>query len=126
METTQLGWYDNAQKPVLTIKPGDSVVMETMMHFHDRLVPGATLDMLLKIRQELQGRGAHTLTGPIYIEGAEPGDVLEVRIVDVRLRGSQNPDFAGRAFGSNAAAWWGFHYNDPRQIYAEFRYRFHY
>src|SRR6516164_7143193 len=40
METTQLGWYDNAQKPVLTIKPGDSVVMETMMHFHDRLVPG--------------------------------------------------------------------------------------
>src|SRR5262245_6226095 len=37
METTQLGWYDNAQKPVLTVKPGDSVVMETMMHFHDRL-----------------------------------------------------------------------------------------
>src|SRR5215472_15451822 len=80
METTQLGWYDNAQKPVLTIKPGDSVVMETMMHFHDRLVPGATLDMLLKIRQELQGRGAHTLTGPIYVEGAEPGDVLKVQI----------------------------------------------
>ena len=58
METTQLGWYDNAQKPVLTVKPGDTVIMETMMHFHDRLVPGATLDMLLKIRQELQGRGA--------------------------------------------------------------------
>src|SRR5215470_13344114 len=68
------------QKPVLTIKPGDSVVMETMMHFHDRLVPGATLDMLLKIRQEVAGRGAHTLTGPIYVEGAEPGDVLKVKI----------------------------------------------
>src|SRR6266700_3829420 len=80
METTQLGWYDNAQKPVLTVKPGDSVVMETMMHFHDRLVPGATLDMLLKIRQEVPGRGAHTLTGPIYVEGAEPGDVLKVHI----------------------------------------------
>src|SRR5262249_39561711 len=80
METTQLGWYDNAQKPVLTIKPGDSVVMETMMHFHDRLVPGATLDMLLKIRQEVPGRGAHTLTGPIFVEGAEPGDVLKVKI----------------------------------------------
>src|SRR5262245_28875415 len=80
METTQLGWYDNAQKPVLTIKPGDSVVMETMMHFHDRLVPGATLDMLLKIRQEVPGRGAHTLTGPIFVEGAEPGDVLKVTI----------------------------------------------
>src|SRR5207244_5307662 len=80
MESTQLGWYDNAQKPVLTIKPGDSVIMETMMHFHDRLVPGATLDMLLKIRQEVPGRGAHTLTGPIYVEGAEPGDVLKVKI----------------------------------------------
>ena len=80
METTQLGWYDNAQKPVLTIKPGDSVVMETMMHFHDRLVPGTTLDMLAKIRQEVPGRGAHTLTGPIYVEGAEPGDVLKVKI----------------------------------------------
>ena len=80
METTQLGWYDNAQKPVLTVKPGDSVIMETMMHFHDRLVPGATLDMLLKIRLEVPGRGAHTLTGPIYVEGAEPGDVLKVKI----------------------------------------------
>jgi acetamidase/formamidase len=51
-----------------------------MMHFHDRLVPGATLDMLLKIRLEVPGRGAHTLTGPIYVEGAEPGDVLKVKI----------------------------------------------
>src|SRR5262249_23867418 len=81
METTQLGWYDNAQKPVLTINSGDTVVMETMMHFHDRLVPGgAALDELLKIRQEYPGRGAHTLTGPIYVEGAEPGDVLKVKI----------------------------------------------
>jgi acetamidase/formamidase len=54
--------------------------METMMHFHDRLVPGATLDMLLKIRQEVPGRGGHTLTGPIYVAGAEPGDVLKVKI----------------------------------------------
>src|SRR5260370_3928637 len=80
METTQLGWYDNAQKPVLTIKPGDSVITKTRLHLHDRLVPGATLDMLLKIRLEVPGRGAHTLTGPIYVEGAEPGDVLKVKI----------------------------------------------
>jgi acetamidase/formamidase len=81
METTQLGWYDNAQKPVLTINPGDTVIMETMMHFHDQLVPGgATLDGLAKIRQDNPGRGAHTLTGPIYVESAEPGDVLKVKI----------------------------------------------
>jgi acetamidase/formamidase len=56
MENTQLGWYDNAQKPVLTINSGDTVVMETMMHFHDRLVPGGpALDELLKIRPSPHG-----------------------------------------------------------------------
>ncbi len=80
METTQWGWYDNAQKPVLTVKPGDTVIMETMMHFHDQFMPGKTLEDLAKIRLANPGRGAHTLTGPIYIEGAEPGDVLKVHI----------------------------------------------
>jgi acetamidase/formamidase len=80
MDTTQWGWYDNATKPVLTISPGDTVVMETMMHFHDQFMPGKTLDDLAKIRAANPGRGAHTLTGPIYVEGAEPGDVLKVRI----------------------------------------------
>jgi len=100
METTQLGWYDNAQKPVLTIKPGDNVIMETMMHFHDRLVPGATLDTMMKIRQEVPGRGAHTLTGPIYVEGAEPGDVLKVTINKIVPRSygvnMNYPDIAGQ------------------------------
>src|SRR6266850_1926775 len=45
-----------------------------------------------------------------------------VRIIDVKPRGCHNPAFSGRAFGSNAAAWWGFHYNDlltdpkPREV----------
>jgi hypothetical protein len=80
LETTQWGWFDNAQKPVLTVKSGDTVVMETMMHFHDQLVPGRTFEQLAKIRADNPGRGAHTVTGPIYVEGAEPGDVLKVRI----------------------------------------------
>ena len=80
METTQWGWYDNAQKPVLTVKSGDTVVMETMMHFHDQFMPGKTPADLAKIRADNLGRGAHTLTGPIYVEGAEPGDVLKVKI----------------------------------------------
>src|SRR6266403_6049109 len=80
METTQWGWYDNAQKPMLMVKPGDTIIMETMMHFHDQFMPGKTLQDLAKIRADNPGRGAHTLTGPIYVEGAEPGDVLKVRI----------------------------------------------
>ncbi len=69
-----------------------------------------------------EGFGVHICTGPVAVRGAEPGDILEVRIIDVRPRGSFNPDYKGKAFGSNAAAWWGFQYHDlltdpkPREV----------
>lgn len=50
-----------------------------------------------------QGDGVHILTGPIYVEGAEPGDILKVEILDLAPR----PNAQNRTFGSNAAAWWG-------------------
>ncbi len=78
--TTQWGWFDNAQPPVLHINSGDTVVMETMMHSHNQVVPGATIEQIKKLRTDFPGRGPHTLTGPIYINGAEPGDVLKVTI----------------------------------------------
>ena len=51
-----------------------------------------------------QADGVHVLTGPIYVEGAEPGDILSVEVLDLAPR--KNPE--GKTFGSNAAAWWGF------------------
>jgi acetamidase/formamidase len=80
LETTQWGWFNNAQPPVLRINSGDTVVMETMMHSHNQVVPGTTIEQIKKLRTDFPGRGPHTLTGPIYIEGAEPGDVLKVTI----------------------------------------------
>jgi acetamidase/formamidase len=50
------------------------------------------------------GDGVHILTGPIFVNGAEPGDILKVEILGLKAR--KNPE--GKAFGSNAAAWWGF------------------
>jgi acetamidase/formamidase len=81
-ETTQVGMFDSAQPPVLTIKPGDTVVMETAMLYRDRLVPGVTIDDLSKLGAEVVPKGGtpHTITGPISIEGAEPGDVLKIKI----------------------------------------------
>jgi acetamidase/formamidase len=80
-ETTQLGFYDSAQPPVLTIKPGDTVIMETSTLFRDLLVPGVTMDDFPRLRAVIPPGGAgHTITGPIYIEGAEPGDVLKIKI----------------------------------------------
>jgi acetamidase/formamidase len=80
LETTQWGWFDNAQPPVLRVDPGDTVVMETMMHSHNQIVPGTTIEEIKKLRVDNPGRGPHSLTGPIYVEGAAPGDVLSVKI----------------------------------------------
>lgn len=80
LETTQWGWFNNAQPPVLKVKSGDTVVMETMMHAHNQVIPGVSIEELKKLRTDHPGRGPHTLTGPIYVEGAEPGDVLKVKL----------------------------------------------
>src|SRR5215831_2155890 len=80
LETTQWGWFDNAQPPVLRVKSGDTIIMETMMHSHNQVVPGITIEEIKKLRTNFPGRGPHTLTGPIYIEEAQPGDVLKVTI----------------------------------------------
>ncbi len=80
LDTTQWGWFDNAQAPVLRVNSGDSVVMETMMHSHNQVVPGTTIEQIKKLRTDFPGRGPHTLTGPVYIEEAQPGDVLKVTL----------------------------------------------
>src|SRR5882724_2419113 len=80
LDTTQWGWFDNAQPPVLRVKSGDIVALETMMHSHNQVVPGTTIEQIKKLRTDFPGRGPHTLTGPIYIEEAQPGDVLKVTL----------------------------------------------
>jgi len=51
-----------------------------MMHSHNQVVPGTTIDQIKKLRTDFPGRGPHTVTGPIYIEEAQPGDVLKVSL----------------------------------------------
>ena len=80
LDTTQWGWFDNAQAPVLRVNSGDTIVLETMMHSHNQVVPGTTIEQIKKLRTDFPGRGPHTVTGPIFIEGAQPGDVLKVTI----------------------------------------------
>src|SRR5216110_2409012 len=91
LETTQWGWFNNAQPPVLHVNSGDTIVFETMMHSHNQVVPGTTIEQIKKLRTDFPGRGPHTLTGPVYIEGAEPVDVLKVSINKI----------VPRAYGTN-------------------------
>jgi acetamidase/formamidase len=80
LETTQWGWFNNAQPPVLRVDSGDTIMIETMMHSHNQVVPGRTIEEIKKLRTDHPGRGPHTITGPIYVNGAQPGDVLKVRL----------------------------------------------
>ncbi len=65
---------------MLRVNSGDTIVLETMMHSHNQVVPGTTIEQIKKLRTDFPGRGPHTLTGPIYIEEAQPGDVLKVTL----------------------------------------------
>jgi acetamidase/formamidase len=83
------GYYDARLKPVLKIASGDTVRVETMVAGGlERLklagVPDADIpDSLKRIENSVtdRGPGAHPLTGPIYVEGAQPGDIVEVKIL---------------------------------------------
>ena len=83
LETVQWGWLDPAEPPKLTVNSGDTVSIETMMHSHDKVRPGATMDDIVALRKANPGGGPHSMTGPIFVNGAEPGDVLEVRILRI-------------------------------------------
>ena len=88
-ETCHWGFFDAALPPVLTIRSGDRVTVETISGGRDVLPPaGFTLlpDHLAVIEAMVPRMRGHLLTGPIAVEGAVPGDVLEIRIEAVECR----------------------------------------
>ncbi|HXA06063.1 MAG TPA: acetamidase/formamidase family protein [Bryobacteraceae bacterium] len=91
--TVQWGRFDAAAKPVLTVKPGEVVTIDTICGVPEMLERlGAATDEPIREMKQMyaeikdRGPGPHFLTGPVAIEGAMPGDVLEVEILEIRLR----------------------------------------
>ena len=92
-DTVIWGYYWAGVKPVLTVKSGDVVEMQTVSGIPQALEragvpPDQVQPELSKIRSDPpkdRGPGPHLLTGPVAIEGAMPGDVLEVRIREIRM-----------------------------------------
>lgn len=137
-KTVHWGYFSRAMQPVISVRSGDVVTIETLTHHAnddaERMVqgdPGAEsvfhwaadkkavdrrgagpMDASIFGRGAGEGFGVHICTGPVYVHDAEPGDVLEIRILDARPRPSCSAAYHGRIFGCNAAAWWGFHYRD--------------
>jgi acetamidase/formamidase len=93
--TVAYGYYWSAAKPALHVTSGDIVEVETMLTNTptglERIgvkpadIPQALRDIVAQDTGALRGPGGHILTGPIYIEGADSGDVLEVRILSITL-----------------------------------------
>jgi acetamidase/formamidase len=92
-KTVAWGYYDASTPPVLRIKSGDTVEVQTLITSSPTRLEGAGVkpadveQSLRDIYKEVtnKGPGGHILTGPIFVEGAEPGDVLEVRIKSIKL-----------------------------------------
>lgn len=88
-ETTTLGLFDLKKPPVIKVKSGDIVSLGTWNScLHEMVFNKTTPADVAKfyVAHDIQKRrGMHTLTGPVYVEGAEPGDILEIRILDIEL-----------------------------------------
>ena len=105
-ETLAWGYYWYSAKPVLTVQSGDVVEIQTVSGNPQNLeragVPADQIQPELRkiyeaVPRESRGPGGHLLTGPVAIEGAQPGDVLEVRIREIRLDSPFAYNSMGRA-----------------------------
>jgi acetamidase/formamidase len=93
--TVAYGYYWSEAKPAIRVRSGDVVEVETMLTNTpaglERIgvkpedIPQNLRDIVAQDTGSLKGPGGHILTGPIYVEGADSGDVLEVRIQSITL-----------------------------------------
>lgn len=101
----QWGYFDNTEKPAVTIRSGDVVAVECLTH-HAGEAPDLMMDDGVQAIFDAfpvseRGPGVHIVTGPIGVDGAEPGDTLECRFLQAEPR---------LPYGINFEANWGLMY----------------
>ncbi len=115
-ETVSWGWIDAERQPVLRLKSGQAVRIDTVTHqglntgkdpvaFFGAagIAPGEVLPDAAEIYRKVrrgEGAGPHILTGPVFVEGAQPGDMLEVRVLDVAIRVPYGVNSTGPGWGA--------------------------
>jgi acetamidase/formamidase len=106
-ETVHWGYFDASIAPALRVKSGDLVRIEAVTHHAgdapDLLMDRAIRQLYSDIPEADRRPGVHIMTGPIYVEGARPGDTLEVRYLEMTPR---------LLYGCNFAANWGYLYKE--------------
>jgi acetamidase/formamidase len=93
--TVAYGYYWADAPPVLRIESGDIIDVDTLLTntpaglakagVPDEKIQASLKAIVSEVTGERKGPGGHILTGPVYVEGAEPGDVLEVKILSIDL-----------------------------------------
>jgi acetamidase/formamidase len=93
--TVAYGYYWADAPPVLRIDSGDIIDVDTLLTntptglakagVPDDKIQASLKAIVSEVTGERRGPGGHILTGPVYVEGAEPGDVLEVKILSIEL-----------------------------------------
>jgi acetamidase/formamidase len=93
--TVAYGYYWSAAPPVLRIDSGDIIDVDTLLTntpaglakagVPDDKIQASLKAIVTEVTGDRKGPGGHILTGPVYVEGAEPGDVLEVKILSIDL-----------------------------------------
>jgi acetamidase/formamidase len=114
-KTVAWGYYDSQATPVLRVHSGDTVIFETLITnsptgLEKAGVPADQVQQNLRdIYKEVtnKGPGGHILTGPVYVEDAQPGDTLEIRIqkIDLAIPYAYNGFRAGAGFLTNDFAY---------------------
>jgi acetamidase/formamidase len=94
-DTVAYGYYWAEAAPVLRIDSGDIIDVDTLLTntpaglakagVPDEKIQGTLKAVVAGVTGERKGPGGHILTGPVFVEGAEPGDVLEVKILSIEL-----------------------------------------
>jgi acetamidase/formamidase len=106
-KTVHWGYFDAGIAPVLEVKSGDLIQAEAITH-HAGDAPELMMDagistIFREIPEADRNPGVHIMTGPVWVEGARPGDILEVRYLRMTPRCN---------YGSNLAANWGYLYRE--------------
>src|SRR5271168_917030 len=93
--TVAYGYYWSDAPPVLRIDSGDIIDVDTLLTntptglakagVPDDKIQASLKTIVAEVTGDRRGPGGHILTGPVYVEGAEPGDVLEVKILSIDL-----------------------------------------
>jgi len=123
VDTVKWGIFDLDAEPVMEMKSGETVTVEVISHHsaHDygKMIKGDAAvedvykwykgqSLTEKATPKTPGSGVHICTGPIKVTGAEPGDYIQVEILELDPR--PNPGMGGRTFGTNSQKFAGYQF----------------